>query len=163
MIQAFSEGLPLDGSLADPARSLGNVNCGYELRQLAQQFLLRSGAEALRSELLHRIFALINSEMNAATMVGDVIRKIDMEVSRYAKLLGTLPTAPDRQGLSIGDGDMLVILLRSLPEEAKKYVLHHSEAETYQLCRSAALRFERQQRLFLDLNRERSKCMRCLI
>ena len=60
MIQAFSEGLPLDGSLADPARSLGNVNCGYELlRQLAQQFSLRSRAEALsmRSELLHRIFA----------------------------------------------------------------------------------------------------------
>ena len=155
MIQAFSEGLPLDGSLADPARSLGNVNCGYELlRQLAQQFSLRSRAEALsmRSELLHRIFALRNSEMNAATMVGDVIRKIDIEVSRYAKLLGTLPTALDRQGLSIGDGDMLVILLRSLPEEAKKYVLHHSGAETYQSCRSAALRFERQQRLFLDLN-----------
>ena len=149
MIQAFSEGLPLDGSLADPARSLGNVNCGYELlRQLAQQFLLRSRAEALsmRSELLHRIFALRNSEMNAATMVGDVIRKIDIEVSRYAKLLGTLPTALDRQGLR------LVILLRSLPEEAKKYVLHHSGAETYQSCRSAALRFERQQRLFLDLN-----------
>ena len=49
MIQAFSEGLPLDGFLADPARSLGNVNCGYELlRQLAQQFSLRSRAEAFR-------------------------------------------------------------------------------------------------------------------
>ena len=106
----------------------------------------------MRSELLHRIFALRNSEMNAATMVGDVIRKIDIEVSRYAKLLGTLPTALDRQGLSIEMETCLVILLRSLPEEAKKYVLHHSGAETYQSCRSAALRFERQQRLFLDLN-----------
>ena len=156
MIQAFSEGLTLDGTpVQDPVRLLGNTTCGFELlRQLAQQFSLRSRAEALsmRSELLQRIFALKNSEMNQATVVGDVIRKIDIEVARYSKLLGTLPFHLDRQGLSIGDGDMLIILLRSLPEEAKKYVLHHSLSDTYLVARTAALRFEQQQRLFLDLN-----------
>ncbi|CAE6968308.1 unnamed protein product [Symbiodinium sp. CCMP2592] len=156
MIQAFSEGLTLDGNpVQDPGRLLGNTTCGFELlRQLAQQFSLRSRAEALsmRSELLQRIFALKNSEASQATMVGDVIRKIDIEVARYWKLLGTLPSHLDRQGLSIGDGDMLVILLRSLPEEAKKYVLHHSPSDTYSVARTAALKFEQQQRLFLDLN-----------
>ena len=47
---------------------------------------------------------------------------------------------------------MLVILLRSLPEDAKKYVLHHSAADTYQVARLAALKYEQQQRFFLDLN-----------
>ena len=155
MIQAFSEGLSIDHAVSDAVRFLGNTSCGFELlRQLAQQFSLRSRAEALsvRSELLSRIFALKSSEMTAATMVGDVIRKIDIEIARFSKLLTTLPSHLDRQGLSIGDGDMLVILLRSLPEDAKKYVLHHSAADTYQVARLAALKYEQQQRLFLDLN-----------
>ena len=106
----------------------------------------------MRSELLGRIFALKHSEMTSATVVGDVIRKSDIEVARFSKLLATLPSHMDRQGLSIGDGDMLVILLRSLPDEAKKYVLHHSTGDTYHAARMAALKFEQQQRLFLDLN-----------
>ncbi|CAE7669829.1 unnamed protein product [Symbiodinium sp. CCMP2592] len=155
MIQAFGEGLPLDNSVADPVRFLGNTSCGFELlRQLGQQFSLRSRAEALsmRSELLGRIFSMKSSEMSAATVVGDVIRKLDIEVARFSKLLGTLPSHLDRQGLSIADGDMLVILLRSLPEEAKKHVLHHSAADTYQTARLSALKYEQQQRLVLDLN-----------
>ena len=155
MIQAFSEGLPLDNSVVDTVRFMGNVTCGFELlRQLSQQFSLRSRAEALsmRSELLGRIFALKHSEMTSATVVGDVIRKIDIEVARFSKLLATLPSHMDRQGLSVGGGDMLVILLRSLPDEAKKYVLHHSTGDTYHVARMAALKFEQQQRLFLHLN-----------
>ena len=106
----------------------------------------------MRSELSSRIFALKHNEMTSATVVGDVIRKIDIEVARFSKLLATLPSHLDRQGLSIGDGDMLVILLRSLPDDAKKYVLHHSTGDTYLVARTAALKFEQQQRLFLDLN-----------
>ena len=45
----------------------------------------------------------------------------------------------------------------SLPEDAKKYVLHHSAADTYQVARLAALKYEQQQRLFLDLNLEAGK------
>ena len=81
-----------------------------------------------------------------------MIRKINVEVARFSKLLVTLPSHMDRQGLSIGDGDMLVILLRSMPEEAKKYVLHHSTGDTCHVARMAALKFEQQQRLFLNLN-----------
>ncbi|CAE7206791.1 unnamed protein product [Symbiodinium necroappetens] len=144
----------LDGSV-DPVRARGNTQCGFELlRQLTQQYSLRSRAEALsmRSELINRIFALRASDTSVATQVGDVIRKIDLELAKFAKLLGTLPEAFDRSGLSIGDGDAMVILLRSLPENAKQYVLHHSVGDTYMACRNAALKFERQQRLFLDLN-----------
>ena len=147
MVRSFMEGLSLDGSV-DPVRARGNTQCGFELlRQLTQQYSLRSRAEALsmRSELINRIFALRASDTSVATQVGDVIRKIDLELAKFAKLLGTLPEAFDRSGLSIGDGDAMVILLRSLPENAKQYVLHHSVGDT-------ALKFERQQRLFLDLN-----------
>ncbi|CAE6933000.1 unnamed protein product [Symbiodinium sp. CCMP2592] len=152
MIQAFGEGLPLDNSVADPVRFLGNTSCDFELlRQLGQQFSLRSRAEALsmRFELLGRIFSMKSSEMSAATVVGDVIRKLDIEGARFSKPLGTLPSHLDRQGLSIGDGDMLVIPLRSLPEEAKKHVLHHSAADTYQTARLSALKYEQQQRFEL--------------
>ena len=103
----------------------------------------------MRSELLSRIFAMKGADTTAAMCVGDIIRKIDIEVARFAKLLGTLPSFLDRSGLAVGDGDMMVILLRSLPEEAKQYVLHRSAGESYGACRVAALRFERQQRLFL--------------
>ena len=149
MIQAFCEGLPLKGTEEVAMHLLSNTACGYEL-----QFSLRSRAEALsmRSELLGRIFAMRGVETTSATKVGDVIRKIDIEVSRFSKLFSALPGHMDRQGLSIGDGDMMVILLRSLPEEAKQYVLRHSTGESYGACRTAALKFERQQRLFLDLN-----------
>ena len=49
MIQAFSEGLPLDNSVVDAVRFMGNVTCDFELlRQLSQQFSLRSRAAVVQ-------------------------------------------------------------------------------------------------------------------
>ena len=45
---------------------------------------------------------------------------------------------------------MLVVLLKSLPETVKNYVLHHSSADTYESYRNAAMRWEEQHRLFSD-------------
>ena len=36
----------------------------------------------------------------------------------------------DTTGLKLADLDMLVVLLKSLPEAVKNYVLHHSSADT---------------------------------
>ena len=36
----------------------------------------------------------------------------------------------DTTGLKLADSDMLVVLLKSLPEAVKNYVLHHSSADT---------------------------------
>ena len=56
----------------------------------------------------------------------------------------------DTTGLKLADSDMLVVLLKSLPETVKNYVLHHSGADNYESYRNAAMRWEEQQRLFSD-------------
>ena len=56
----------------------------------------------------------------------------------------------DTTGLKLADSDMLVVLLKSLPEAVKNYVLHHSSADTYESYRNAAMRWEEQHRLFND-------------
>ena len=56
----------------------------------------------------------------------------------------------DTTGLKLADSDMLVVLLRSLPEAVKNYILHHSSADTYESYRNAAMRWEEQHRLFND-------------
>ena len=56
----------------------------------------------------------------------------------------------DTTGLKLADSDMLVVLLKSLPETVKNYVLHHSSADTYESYRNAAMRWEEQHRLFSD-------------
>ena len=153
MVRSFMERLSLDG-FVHPVSARCNTRRGLELlRQLAQQYSLRSRAEALsiRPELINRIFALRALDATVATQVGDVIRKIDFELAKFAKLFGTLPEALDRRGhsLCIGDGDAMIILLSSLSENAKQYVLRHSVGDTYMACRNVALKFERQQRFFL--------------
>ena len=52
----------------------------------------------------------------------------------------TLPMQVDTTGLKLADLDMLVVLLKSLPEAVKNYVLHHSSADTYESYRNAAMR-----------------------
>ena len=56
----------------------------------------------------------------------------------------------DTTGLKLADSDMLVVLLKSLPETVKNYVLHQSGADNYESYRNAAMRWEEQQRLFSD-------------
>ena len=46
--------------------------------------------------------------------------------------------------------------MKSLPESAKAYTLHHSQGETYASYRMSALRWEHQQRLFLELQGTKS-------
>ena len=40
----------------------------------------------------------------------------------------------DTTGLKLADSDMLVVLLKSLPETVKNYVLHHSGAVLQERC-----------------------------
>ena len=61
----------------------------------------------------------------------------------------------DTVGLGVSDSDQLTLLVRSLPETAKQYVLHHSTGESYSSYRSSALRWEHQQRLFVELQRSK--------
>ena len=65
-------------------------------------------------------------------------------------LSNKMPSSVDAVGLQLSDADLLIVLMRSLPDAVKSYTIHHSHGETYQSYRSAARRWEMQQRLFLE-------------
>lgn len=66
-------------------------------------------------------------------------------------MMGTL-ASEDAVGLGLSDSDLLTLLIRSLTEPCKSYVLHHSTGESYSAYRMAALRWEHRQRLFSELH-----------
>ena len=155
LVNAFSEGVSLHG-VGSVDRMIVAVNQqanGFELlRQLTLEFSLRSRSEALslRTQIAGKSFVLAATQTSPSSLVSDIIRKIDYEAARFSRLLGTLPMQVDTTGLKLADSDMLVVLLKSLPETVKNYVLHHSSADNYEAYRNAAMRWEEQQRLFSD-------------
>jgi len=53
----------------------------------------------------------------------------EVAVARYLRLVSTL-IDEDVNGLGVGDSDQLTLLIGSLAEPAKSYVLHHSQGAT---------------------------------
>lgn len=105
-----------------------------------------------RTALAAKTFKLTSSETSPASVVTDTIRRLDFESARYQKLINTLPSSVDVVGLQLAEPDLVSILLRSLPENVKGYVIHHSEGDSYQAYRVAAQRWERQQRMYADMS-----------
>ena len=133
LIGAFCEGVSLTGGSDTPGVLAQPAN-GYELvRQLTLEFSIRSRSEALslRANLSARSFVLAPQETSTSSVVSDTIRKLDYEVAKFSKLLGTLPAHVDTTGLKMGESDLLLMLLRSLPEAVKQFCLHHSVGESY--------------------------------
>ena len=157
MIQSFGEGLDIVAVAMQGdvfGNSLSYMGNGFELlRQLAKEFSLRSRAEAmsLRAMLMARTF----QAQTSSAPVADTVRQIEVAVARFVRLLSTLDQR-DAVGLALTDSDQLTLLIRSLPESAKAYTLHHSQGETYASYRMSALRWEHQQRLFLELQGTKS-------
>ena len=126
---------------------------GFELlRQLTLEFFIRARSEALsfRTDLASKSFSLSAQETSPATVVTDTIRKIDFEVAGYQKLIATLPSSIDVTGLSLAEPDLVAILLRSLPETVRTFLLHHAGGDDYVSYRTAAQRYEHQQRMFSE-------------
>ena len=154
LISACGEGVKLidnDGSGLNPSQ-IGN---GYELlRQLTCEYCLRNRGEALalRTVFLNKSFSLSSSETSPSSIVSDLTRRLDLESARYSKLLGTLPSHVDTVGLQLTDADLLLVLMKSLPEAVKSYTIHHSTGGTYASYRQAACKWESQQRqrMFLE-------------
>ena len=82
--------------------------------------------------------------------VADTIRQIEVVVARYLRLVLTL-NDEDVNGLEVGNSNQRTLLIRSLAEPAKSYVLHHSQGESYEAYYWSTLKYEHQQRLFLEL------------
>ena len=93
-------------------------------------------------------------ETSSGTLISDTIRKLDTQVSRFQKLASTLPTGTDRNGIDIGESDQLLMLHRSLPAGCSEYVLLHGNSDSYASVREAAIRYERQKRLFGDFSKK---------
>ena len=145
LLQAYVEGIGVDGIFVEHRGT-----SGFEaLRLLGKEFSLRTRAEAafFRAEVLKKTYKAENS----ATQISDVVRRMDVDLSRYRKLVGTLPLTATKDGLDVASADLTLILLRTLPGECRAYCMLHAKDETFQELRAAALRFESQQRLFLEL------------
>ena len=146
LIQAYVEGIGVDGIFV-----AHRGTSGFEaLRLLGKEFSLRTRAEAsfFRAEVMKRAYKAENS----STHISDVVRKMDVDLSRYRKLVEALPVTASRDGLEIASADLTLILLRSLPGDCRSYVMLHSKDESYTELRAAAIRFfEAQQRLFAEL------------
>ena len=97
-----------------------------------------------------RSFVLSATQTSPSSLISDVIRKIDHEIARFSRFLGTFSMHVDTTGLKLADSDMLVVLFRSLPEAVKNYIFHHTSADRYEAYRNLAMRWEEQHRLFND-------------
>ena len=132
----------------------GQASNGFELlRQLTLEYSIKTRSEALslRSMFSGKTFAVQGSETSATSIVSDTIRKIDLEVAKFSRLISTQPASVDTTGLGILDADLVVLLLKSLPQEVKTYCLHHTPGESYGDYRETARKWEHQQRLFMEL------------
>ena len=128
LINAFMEGVDLQLLTTEGWAGSQTAN-GYELlRQLTQEFSLRTRSEALvfRTALAAKSFVLSGQETTAATVVTDTVGKIELEAARYQRLLQTLPNTVDSIGLQVTESDLLMVLVRSLPQAVRSYVLRHT-------------------------------------
>jgi len=123
MEQAYVEGVGVDGAfLASRGTS------GFDgLRLLAREFSLRSRAEAsfFRIEFL----AKTCKASSGLTQVSDIIRQIDVGLSRFRKMIETLPAAVSRVGLEVQTSDLTIMLLRSLTHDVRSYATLHAAAQ----------------------------------
>ena len=157
-IQGFSEGLDIVPSDSDSFGSSTAYNSnGFELlRQLTREFSLRSRSEALslRASLMGKVYQPSQLALRSSAQVSDVIRQVEISCARFQRLVSTLDPR-DVPGLSISHSDQLLLLVRSLPVEVKQYCLMHASGESYSAYRSAARKFETQNRLFMELQGNR--------
>ena len=88
---------------------------------------------------------------SGVTQVSDIIRQIDVGLSRFRKMIETLPATVSRVGLEVQTSDLTIMLLRSLPHDVRSALCMQQVMLilTFALLR---LRFETQQRMFAELS-----------
>ena len=124
ILQAYSEGIGMDGSF-----QAVRGTSGFEaLRLIAKEFSLRSRAEAafFRSEFMSKTV-----KAQSGLQISDLVRQMDVGLSKYRKLIDTLPQHCDKTGLDLQQVDLTLMLLRSLPSDVKNDVVLHASGEGY--------------------------------
>lgn len=94
---------------------------------LSKEFSLRNRAEAayFRSQLMENTFSVPHGR------VIDTIRSMDVEMSKFRRLIEILPAAASRDGLGLESADLTLMLLRSMPEEVRNYVFLRAAGDDY--------------------------------
>ena len=82
----------------------------------------------------------------------DIICQIDVGLSRFRKIIETLTAAVSNLGLEVQTRDLTMMLLRSLPHEVRSYATLHAAGDAYVDFCAPALRFEQQQRMFVEFS-----------
>ena len=107
LIATFGEGISLLGTVSG-TEIMGTNNHmryhGFELmRQLSAEYSIKSRAEALafRTVFLQKQLHVGNSESSGGSIVVDTIRKVDVEASKYMKLLASASAKIDTSGLNL--------------------------------------------------------------
>ena len=75
---------------------------------------------------------------------------MDVGLSKFRKLIDTLPQHCDKTGLDLQQVDLTLMLLRSLPSDVRTMSSGMRQVRAI-LTTAAALKFEQQQRLFQEL------------
>ncbi|OLP75587.1 Retrovirus-related Pol polyprotein from transposon TNT 1-94 [Symbiodinium microadriaticum] len=114
------------------------------LRLLAKEFCLKS-----RSECLYFRSQLANQTVKAPS-IPEIVRKIESEQHKYVKLLNSLDADVHSQGLELQEADLVMVLLRSLPERCRSYCLLHGDSDSFEDLKRVALKYEVQQRVWSE-------------
>ena len=85
-----------------------------------------------------------------APSIPEIVRKIETEQHKYSKLLSSLDPDVHSQGLELQEADMVMVLLRSLPEKCRSYCLLHGDSDSFEDLKRVALKFEVQQRVWSE-------------
>ena len=77
-----------------------------------------------------------------APTIPEIVRKIESEQHKYSKLLSSLDPDVQSQGLELQEADLVMVLLRSLPERCRSYCLLHGDSDSFEDLKRVALKYE---------------------
>ena len=100
LIKTYVEGVGIDGTYSNVR---GTSGC-EALRILAQEFSFWSRAEAsfFRADFVKKSY----KSDTPATYISDAVRKMDVDLSSYRKLIDTLPHTASRDGLEVQSAEL---------------------------------------------------------
>ena len=119
---------------------------GFEaLRLISKEYLVRS-----RQEVVHFKNSLLQKTSKNHTVL-EAIKHLEFEEFRYKKILNMLPGSISKLGLELQNSDLALLLLKSIPAAAREYVTMHAGSDEYDALKTAAIKYESNQRMWAEL------------
>ena len=146
--QCFSGHARANLILGNYESSQNRVNCcGFEgVRLLSREFGIKT-----RTELLFFRNRITSGVFKCAT-IPETVRQIQHELFKFARIQQLVDPSVNNAQLDIMEPDQILILLRSLPDACRQWLVLNVVQESFQAYTEAALRYESQQRAWSELN-----------